>query len=113
MKLSGMVVISLSRVVRIDFDWTVAEGIGAHPTPLLQYSPLNRLQRRDQVSQKACGSLSPSSSDSQATGRSQPAIHSLTSVVLPKPAGAEMRVSLQPEESPRSAARSGGGGGQF
>ncbi|MCJ7695489.1 MAG: hypothetical protein MUO40_08685 [Anaerolineaceae bacterium] len=28
------------------------------------------------------------------------AIHSLTSVVLPKPAGAEMRVNLQPEERP-------------
>src|SRR4030066_2047311 len=41
------------------------------------------------------GSLSPSSSDSQVTGRSQTATHSLTSVVLPKPAGAEMRVSLQ------------------
>ena len=38
--------------------------------------------------------------------------HSLTSVVLPKPAGAEMRVSLRSTPircSPRSAARSGAG----
>ena len=41
------------------------------------------------------GSLSPSSSDSQATGRSHAATHALTSVVLPKPAGAEMSVSLR------------------
>ncbi len=45
------------------------------------------------------GSLSPSSSDSQATGRPQPAAHAPARVVLPKPAEAEMRVSL------RSAAR--------
>ncbi len=31
---------------------------------------------------------------------SQPATHSLTSVVLPKPAGAEIRVSLRPAERP-------------
>ena len=43
---------------------------------------------------KRVGSLSPSSSDSQAAGRPHPATHSLTSVVLPKPAGAEIRVSL-------------------
>jgi hypothetical protein len=42
------------------------------------------------------GSLSALSSDSHATGRSQSATHSLTSVVLPKPAGAEMRVTLCP-----------------
>src|SRR6266516_2452706 len=41
------------------------------------------------------GSFSPSSSDSQAVGRSIKATHSLTSVVFPKPAGAEMRVSLR------------------
>jgi len=40
------------------------------------------------------------SSDSHATGRSQPATHSLTSVVLPKPAGAEMRVTLGVRCSP-------------
>src|SRR5512136_2904198 len=38
------------------------------------------------------GSLSPSSSDSHATGCLQSVIHSLTSVVLPKPAGAEISV---------------------
>src|SRR5207237_5558802 len=43
---------------------------------------------------KRVGSFSPSSSDNQATGRGPPASHSLTSVVFPKPAGAEMRVSL-------------------
>src|SRR5437868_13530408 len=44
------------------------------------------------------GSFSPSSSDSHAVralGRSIPSTHSLTSVVLPKPAGAAMRVSLR------------------
>src|SRR5512139_669346 len=45
-------------------------------------------------------SLSPSSSDSQATGRPQPAIQLLTSVVLPKPAEAEMSVNLQPIARP-------------
>jgi CubicO group peptidase (beta-lactamase class C family) len=33
-----------------------------------------------------------------ATGRSQPATHSLTNVVLPKPTDAEVRVNLQPEK---------------
>jgi hypothetical protein len=55
----------------------------------------NRLQSSDEVRKKASGALSPSSSESQAAGRSQPATHSPNSVVLPKPAGAEMRVSLQ------------------
>jgi hypothetical protein len=41
---------------------------------------------------KHMGSLSPASSGSQATGSLQPAAHSLTRLVLPKPAGAEMRV---------------------
>src|SRR6266699_5431928 len=44
---------------------------------------------------KSVGSFSPLSSDSQATCRSQPATHVLTSVVFPKPAGAAMRVSLR------------------
>jgi hypothetical protein len=43
---------------------------------------------------KRVTSLSPSSSDSQAAGRSPPATHSAASVDLPKPAGAEMRVSF-------------------
>src|SRR3990172_1997968 len=37
---------------------------------------------------------SVSSRESQATGRSEPAAHSLTRVVLPNPAGAETSVSL-------------------
>ena len=46
------------------------------------------------------GSLSPSSSGSYPTrafgsSRPQPATHPLSSVVLPKPAGAEIRVSLR------------------
>jgi len=66
---------------------------------------------------KRAGSLSASSSDNQAielphncfpvrsSGLSGgqclgPAIHSLTRVVLPKPAGAEMRVNLRPKERP-------------
>jgi len=44
------------------------------------------------------GSSSLSYSDNQATGRWQPASHSLTNVVLPKPVGAEVRASLRPEE---------------
>src|SRR6266516_2565785 len=44
---------------------------------------------------KSLGSFSPASSDSQATCRSHPATHALTSVVFPKPAGAAMRVSLR------------------
>jgi hypothetical protein len=45
------------------------------------------------------GSLSPSSSDTQATDPSPLArslSHSTSSVVLPKPAGAEISVSLRP-----------------
>src|SRR5207253_5801985 len=56
---------------------------------------------------KRVGSLSPSSSDSQATCRSQPATHSLRSVVLPKPAGAESRVSLRCRPSFSRAIRRG------
>src|SRR5438876_11384492 len=52
-------------------------------------------------------SLSPSSSDSQAAGRSQAASHSLRSVVLPKPAGAEIRVSLRCSPSFNRAIRRG------
>ena len=44
---------------------------------------------------KRAGSLSPSSSDSQAAGRWLWVIHSLTSVVLPKPAAADTRTSLR------------------
>ncbi len=44
--------------------------------------------------QNRVGSLSLTSSDSQATGASRCRIHSASSVVLPKPAGAERSVSL-------------------
>jgi hypothetical protein len=55
------------------------------------------------------GSLSPSSRDSQVTGRPQLATHSLTIVVLPKPAGAEMRVSLPCRPSFSRSSRRGRG----
>src|SRR5690348_14948193 len=56
---------------------------------------------------KSDGSLSPLSSDSQATCRSQPATHALTSVVFPKPAGAAMRVSLRYSPSFSRSSRRG------
>ena len=56
---------------------------------------LDRLQGGDEVGQKALGALSPSSSDSQATGRRQPRVHPLTSVLFPEPAEAETSVSLR------------------
>ena len=55
----------------------------------------DRLQGTDQYARKRPGSPSPSSNDSQAMGRSDATAHSLTRVVLPKPAGAETRVSLR------------------
>src|SRR4030042_1358736 len=94
-----MVAISLSRAVRIDSidggrgDWSTSNT----PFPIFAAIVCKAATR---YVRKRVGSLSPSSSDSQATGRSQPATHSLTSVVLPKPAEAEMRVSLRPEERP-------------
>ncbi len=39
--------------------WAAAEGIGAQPTPLLQYFGCNRLQSSDEVSQKAGGVVIP------------------------------------------------------
>jgi hypothetical protein len=70
---------------------------------------------------KRTGSLSPSSSDNQATGLPQSLIQLLTNVVLPKPAEAEMSVSLQPIANPlfsRSIKRGRGtmlgrGGGMY
>src|SRR5256714_2954781 len=56
---------------------------------------------------KSAGSFSPLSSDSQATCRSQPATHALTSVVLPKPAGAAMRVNLRCRPSFSRSSRRG------
>src|SRR5690242_15862244 len=44
---------------------------------------------------KRVGSLSSMSSESQAASRPHPAIHALDRVVFPKPAGADIRVSLR------------------
>ena len=83
-----------------------------------------RLQSRDEVGQKACEVVIPFVQRQPGHGtfgspRSQPATHSLTSVVFPNPADAEMSVSLRPEGRPsfiRSISRgrrttSGRGGG--
>src|SRR5436190_807770 len=64
-------------------------------------------------------SLSPSSSDSHVTCRLHPATQALTSVVLPKPAGAEISVNLRCRPAfNRSTKRGrstafGGGGGMY
>lgn len=65
---------------------------GAIPLTPLRVSVCKALMR---YVRKRRGSPSPSSSDSHATGRPHPAPHSLIKVVLPKPAGEAMRVSLQ------------------
>jgi len=102
MKLSEMAVISLSRVVKIDSvegaerDWSTANA----PAPIFAAI----VCKAATGSQKRGGSLSPSSNDNKATGRwhTCPAVgardgdHSLTRVVLPNPAEAEMRVCLRP-----------------
>src|ERR671915_848874 len=59
---------------------------------------------------KRTGSLSPSSSETQATYPSLPARslnHSTSKVVLPKPAGAEIKVSLRPGSRSRVAVSRG------
>ena len=79
------------------------EGDGFQGKPRLSLKSLNPdLCCAQQLVRRSFGrqSSSPWSSDNQATGRLQHATHSLTSVVLPKPAEAEMRVSLRPEERP-------------
>ena len=93
---SGMAVISLSRVVKsvsVGGGWGDSSAANT-PAPIF---PAIVCTAATRYVRKRAGSLSPASSDSQATGRSQPATHSLTSVVLPKPAGAEMRVSVRPK----------------
>jgi len=47
---------------------------------------------------KRAGSLSPASSESQAVGCSQPAIHSPTRVVFPNPAGDYVNLVMTSEE---------------
>src|SRR4030065_615640 len=97
MKPCEMVVISLIKAARIDsvdgsrWDWRTP-----HPPPPIFFAIVCTAATR--YVKNRVGSLSPSSSDSQATGRLLPASHSLISVVLPKPAGAERGVSLQPED---------------
>lgn len=90
--LSEAVVTSLIRPVRID---SVGGGWGARSSPNTPLPIFGSIvcNAATTYARKRVGSLSPSSSDSQATGRSETAAHSLTSVVFPKPAGAAMRVS--------------------
>src|SRR5215213_10030558 len=53
------------------------------------------------------GSLSPSSSETQATEPVRSLVHSLKRVVFPKPAGAERRVSLRPGSRVKLSIRRG------
>ncbi|MCD4753524.1 MAG: hypothetical protein K8R40_10670 [Anaerolineaceae bacterium] len=93
-----MTVISLSRVVKIDSveggcgDWSAAKITSPIFGSIVCNAATKYVRKQD-------GALSPLSNDSQATSLPQPAIHSLTSVVFPKPAGAEMRVSLHSKPS--------------
>ena len=89
-----MIAMSLSSAVSVDSagggcgDWSSANT--ASPTfGAIVCTAATRWIR------KRAGSLSRSSSDSQATFHLQTAAHALTSVVLPKPAGAETRVRLR------------------
>src|SRR6266545_2259945 len=89
-----MVVISLSRAVRIA---SVGGGCGEWSTATTP-APISAAivcKATTKYVRKRVGSLSPLSSDSQATCRPQRATHALTSVVFPNPAGAAMRVSLR------------------
>ena len=107
MKLSFAVMISLSKEVKID---AVGAGCGDcsianAPSPIFVVVPSSPLtvsvcKAVTRYYRKCVGSLSPSSKESQPADRSQPETHSLTSVVLPKPAGAVIRVSLRPSCRP-------------
>ena len=72
-----------------------AEGLEAHPAPLLQYSAQPSAKPRRGRSESVRGRYPLRPATARRRGRSQPATHSLTSVVLPKPAGAEIRVSFR------------------
>ena len=83
-----------------------------HASPTLRR---NRLYGRDEVqpeSERDRYRLRPATTTRPSPLiRVRAAIHSLTSVVLPKPAGAEMSVTLwRATPDPRSADRSGGSG---
>jgi hypothetical protein len=79
---------------------------GENPLP---ESVFDRPERGHQVERKRAGSLFPSSSDTQATERSdeRSATHSPSRVILPKPAGAVIRVSLRPGSLFRLSIRRG------
>jgi hypothetical protein len=80
-------------------DWSDATT----PAPIVGATVCNAATR---CARKRAGSLSPSSSESQAAGRPQPATHALARLVFPKPAGAEIRVSLRCSPSFSRAIRS-------
>src|SRR5215217_3358012 len=76
------------------------------PSPRADRSALTRYAK------KRAGSLSASSKESQAVGPPSPersSNHSLNKVVLPKPAGAETRVSLRPSYRTRASRKRGRG----
>ena len=110
MKVSGMVVISLSRAVRIDSvggGWKGLKRI-QHPFSNIRR---NRLQSSDEVSQKACGVVIP-------FVQRQPGDRSFT-ICDPfadqrgfTKAGGGRDEGQFAVQNPRSAARSGGGAGQ-
>ena len=91
------------------FGWRWLRRLEQHPTPLLQYSAQSSAKQRRGRSESVWGRYPLRPATARPTGRSQPATHSLTSVVLPKPAGAEMRVSLRCRPSFSRSIRRGGG----
>ena len=74
-----------------------ATGVPISARAFRPISASNICKAAIKYAQKRMGSLSPSSNETQVTQRSLCGIHSLSSVVFPYPAGAEMRVSLRPE----------------
>ncbi len=74
-------------------NWSAANSLSPIPV-LINCRAVTRYERN------RAGLLSPSSSDNHPTGLPQSAIHSLTRVVLPKPAGAGMRVNFRLAASP-------------
>ena len=99
-KLKAMV---LAQTESVATDFTVQAGISISELIFMGHQRIGREVRCRQME----GTLSASSSDSQATGRWQTAIHSLTAVVFPKPAGAEMSVNLRRSPSSSRSIRRG------